>query len=377
MNTPQNLSYWEHKSYLDDIDFMVVGSGIVGMTAALELKALEPDAHIVVIDKTSIGAGASSRNAGFACIGSLSELMHDRDQYGLDKTLEIVSARRDGLIRLQALVDADAIEYRDNGGCELFRTEKQYKLANDEIDEWNSLLRPITGLDRSYTITESTGFSNLHSQCIVNNAEGLLNTGKMYRSLEALLIQNDITPIRGLAMTRFEKTSEGVDVHFEELDNPIATKKLLLCTNAFTRRILTDAKVIACRNQILVTSQVSNEHVSMGYHLDAGYVYFRAVEDRVLIGGGRHQHPSENDTAEYALSIDNREYLSDLLKSVVLPNQNFEIDYHWSGILCGGDVRDPVVHEVAPHVYAAYRLGGMGVAIGSTIGRDLAHLAIS
>jgi len=355
MNTPQNLSYWEHKSYLNDMDFMIVGSGIVG----------------------SIGGGASSRNAGFACIGSLSELMHDREQYGLDKTLEIVSARLEGLKRLQSLVDANAIEYLDIGGCELFRNEKQYELANNEIDEWNSLLRPITGLNRSYTIIESHGFSNLHSQCIVNHAEGLLNTGKMFRSLEAQLILNGITSIRGLAMTGFENTSRGIDVRFEELTNPIATKKLLLCTNAFTRKIVSDANVIACRNQVLVTSHVSNQHITMGYHLDAGHVYFRGVEGRVLIGGGRHQHPTENDTTEYALSSVNREYLSELLRSVVLPNQNFEIDYHWSGILCGGDVRDPVVQEVTPHVYAAYRLGGMGVAIGSTIGRDLAHLAIS
>ena len=70
-------------------------------------------------------------------------------------------------------------------------------------------------------------------------------------------------------------------------------------------------------------------------------------------------------------------YLTELLQTVVLPQQSFDIDYHWSGILCGGEVRDPVVEEVEPHVYAAYRLGGMGVAIGSSIGRHLAQLAVS
>jgi len=377
MNAPLNLSYWEYKSYLDNIDFLIVGSGIVGITAALELRSIEPDAHVVLIDKNSIGAGASSRNAGFACVGSISELMHDRDQYGLDKTIEIVLARQEGLKRLQALVDVETCDYRDTGGCELFRTEKQYNSAYDEMDEWNSLLRPITGLNNSYSISDSIGFSNIHSRCIVNHAEGLLDTGKMYRALEAHIINSGITSIRGFSMTGFKKTSFGVDVSFEELAKPIATKNLLLCTNAFTRELLSDADVIPCRNQVLVTSPVSNEHVRMGYHLDAGYVYFRAVADRVLIGGGRHQHTSENNTAEYALSSDNREYLSDLLHSVVLPDQSFGIDYHWSGILCGGEVRDPVVQEVWPHVYAAYRLGGMGVAIGSTIGRELAHLATS
>lgn len=377
MYTPQNLSYWEHKSYLDDIDYLIVGSGIVGMTAAIELRSREPDAHIVMIDKSSIGGGASSRNAGFACIGSISELIHDRSQYGTDKTLKIVSARLEGLKRLRSLLDVDAIAYQGSGGCELFRTVEQCCLVKDELDEWNRLIQPITGLEQTYVPVDGHGFSSISGQCIVNRSEGLLDTGRMYRLLDACLTQQGITSIRGLAMTKFETSSVGVAAHFVELNKPITSKNLLLCTNAFTPEVLSGADVIPCRNQVLVTSPVNNNHLTMGYHLDGGYVYFRAVADRVLIGGGRHKHTSENDTSEYALSVDNREYLTELLKTVVLPEQSFEIDYHWSGILCGGDVRDPVVEEVVPHVYAAYRLGGMGVAIGSSIGRDLAQLAIS
>ena len=377
MYTPQNLSYWEHKSYLDDIDYLIVGSGIVGMTAAIELRLREPDAHIVMIDKSSIGGGASSRNAGFACIGSIGELMHDRRQYGPDKTLEVVSARLDGLVRLRSLLDSEAIAYQGSGGCELFRTQEQYHMALDELDEWNKLIQPITRLEHTYIPVENHGFSGIHKQCIVNRSEGLIDTGRMYRSLQARLTQHGITSIRGLAMTKFERGVGDVAVHFAELKKPIISKNLLLCTNAFTPKVLNSADVIACRNQVLVTSPVANDHLTMGYHLDGGYIYFRAVADRVLIGGGRHQHESENNTTVYALSDENKEYLTELLRTVVLPKQNFDIDYHWSGILCGGEVRDPVVEEVVPHVYAAYRLGGMGVAIGSSIGRDLAQLAIS
>jgi glycine/D-amino acid oxidase-like deaminating enzyme len=377
MNTPQNLSYWEYKSYLDDIDYLIVGAGIVGMTAAIELKSQEPDARIVLIDKCSIGGGASSRNAGFACIGSISELMHDEKQYGTDKTLDIISSRLDGLHRLRSLLGDDAISYRDSGGCELFRTAEEYIAAFETIDKWNSAIESITELDKTYSASNCNGLSGVSNQCIVNHSEGLIDTGMMYRQLEAFLTEQDIRIIRGLAVAKYEKGGSGVAVYFEELVKPVLTKNLLICTNAFTAHILYSADVVACRNQVLVTSPVKNDHLTMGYHLDGGYIYFRPVADRVLIGGGRHQHPSENNTSEYALSDDNKGYLSELLRSVVLPNQDFDIDHHWSGILCGGDVRDPVLEEVEPHVYAAYRLGGMGVAIGSAIGRDLAHLAIS
>ena len=40
-----------------------------------------------------IPTGASTRNAGFACFGSITELMEDISVVGLDKTMELVSMR--------------------------------------------------------------------------------------------------------------------------------------------------------------------------------------------------------------------------------------------------------------------------------------------
>ena len=46
-----NLSYWEIKSWFRDIDFTVVGSGIVGLNCALQLRKLQPKANILVLEK--------------------------------------------------------------------------------------------------------------------------------------------------------------------------------------------------------------------------------------------------------------------------------------------------------------------------------------
>ena len=71
------FSYWENKTWLSNIDFVVVGSGIVGLNCALELRTKHPKSKIVVLEKGLIPYGASSRNAGFACFGSLSEIIDD------------------------------------------------------------------------------------------------------------------------------------------------------------------------------------------------------------------------------------------------------------------------------------------------------------
>ena len=44
------FSYWENKTWLSNIDFVVVGSGIVGLNCALELRAKQPKSKIVIWD---------------------------------------------------------------------------------------------------------------------------------------------------------------------------------------------------------------------------------------------------------------------------------------------------------------------------------------
>ncbi|MDO7703301.1 MAG: FAD-dependent oxidoreductase, partial [Flavobacteriaceae bacterium] len=55
------FSYWENKTWLSNIDFVVVGSGIVGLNCALELRVKYPKSKIVILEKGLIPHGASSR----------------------------------------------------------------------------------------------------------------------------------------------------------------------------------------------------------------------------------------------------------------------------------------------------------------------------
>ena len=59
-----NLSYWEKDTYFSNIDILIIGSGIVGLTAALELKSANPSQKIIVIERGFLPCGASSKNAG-------------------------------------------------------------------------------------------------------------------------------------------------------------------------------------------------------------------------------------------------------------------------------------------------------------------------
>lgn len=115
-----NFSYWELKHWLTDIDFAIIGSGIVGINCALSLRERYPAARIVILEKGILPQGASTKNAGFACFGSLSELLKDLNQHTEEEVLELATLRWEGLKELRARVGVQALDFQMYGGHEIF-----------------------------------------------------------------------------------------------------------------------------------------------------------------------------------------------------------------------------------------------------------------
>ena len=111
------LSYWEKESFFKGIDVAIIGSGIVGLSAAIHLKTLEPNSRIVVLERGALPTGASTRNAGFACFGSMTELLDDLSHMSEDDVLGVVEKRWTGLQRLRSLVGDENLDFRQLGQC--------------------------------------------------------------------------------------------------------------------------------------------------------------------------------------------------------------------------------------------------------------------
>ena len=130
-----NLSYWERTEMLY-YDLVVVGGGIVGYFTAIYYAQRHPNARIVIVERGLFSSGASTKNAGFSCIGSLSELEDDLSQMTPDALVDLVLKRYEGLQELQAVLGAKNIDYQEVGGYELFFESPDI----DKITYFNDLL---------------------------------------------------------------------------------------------------------------------------------------------------------------------------------------------------------------------------------------------
>ncbi len=368
------LSYWEYDSWLTHTDFTIVGSGIVGLSCALQLRHCYPEARILVLEKGILPQGASTKNAGFACFGSISEILDDLDGHSQEDVVQLVRKRWEGIRSLRELLGDEVIDFQVYGGHEVFLEDQEelYEHCLGQLEHVNRLLKPVFGQAPFSRQFNRFQFTKVRDHYITHSFEGQIDTGKMMLALWQKAVQEGIRILNGLCVQKFQEDLQGVRVETGEFE--FHTQHLLIATNGFAAEFI-GSEVQPARAQVLITKPIDNLKIEGTFHLDHGYYYFRNIHGRLMIGGGRNLDFKGETTTETGHTLLIQSRLEELLREVVLPGVPFEVAQRWSGIMGVGNGKKPIIRQLSERVYCGVRLGGMGIAIGNLVGKELADLA--
>lgn len=367
------LSYWEKKSWFTNIDYTIIGSGIVGLNCALRLRKRFPKVKILIIEKGSSPQGASTKNAGFACFGSMTEILHDLNTHSEEEVATLIKKRVNGLTYLRSLIGDTQLDYHQWGGTELFFLDQEdiFSKCISSLNHINSLLEPIFGATTFRIQSTDKRFKKVLNNSIFTPFEGQIDTGAMMDALVRKAYENGIYVLNNTEVLSFEEKHSKVAI--EVKDYSFDTKKLCIATNGFSS-LLIEEEVKPARAQVLITKPIPNLPLEGTYHIDAGFYYFRNIDNRILLGGGRNIDFEGEETVLMELNPLIQNQLDHILKEIILPNHEVEVDQRWTGIMGVGQSKTPLVKQLSAHVYCGIKLGGMGVAIGSATGNELANL---
>jgi gamma-glutamylputrescine oxidase len=372
------LSFWEQNTFFKNTDVIIIGSGIVGLNAALFLKKQNKKLKVIVLERGILPMGASSKNAGFACFGSPAELLDDLKTHSETALFSLIEKRWNGLLRLRKNLGDTAIDFQNLGGYDLFDNEDTFAACEEQLSYLNKLVAAVTGKKNTYQVADQFisqfGFQQV-KHLVLNTEESQIDTGKMIYSLIRLVREMGVEIINAMDVKTVEDNGKNVVVYTSN-DLRLTCKKVIVATNGFARQLLPDYPVQPARAQVLVTHPIKDLKLKGTFHYNRGYYYFRNIGDRVLFGGGRNLDFAAEETFEFGLTALVQDKLDELLRTMILPGTDYAVDMRWSGIMGLGPEKKTIVKAVSTNVFCGVRMGGMGVAIGSLIGEEVATLLL-
>ncbi len=366
-------SFWEWDWELKDSDASIIGAGFTGLQTAIALKSSNPSLRVHVYDQLVWQRLASTRNAGFACFGSITELMDDASKMEEQACVDLVAARAEGIKGLLELHTPEDIAYQACGGYELIDHAHMSKASLiQEIEKWNALLKDVVGA-AVYELKDRIGGGiNTEGKYVVyNTGEGLLNPAYLMAALRAKAMTLGVHLMEGLSIEHYARV--GDQWHVTTSKGTHTCRQLVLCTNAMAANMPElKHEIDPGRNTIILSQPMADFDWIGAIHMEKGYLYARNLGNRFLIGGGRHwDFEGEKSLEEIAQPM-----IIERLKMYAeqLLNRSISIDFQWSGFMGLGSTKKPIIRKLDDNLYCGVRLGGMGVALAYAVGRELTEL---
>lgn len=219
------------------------------------------------------------------------------------------------------------------------------------MDEINALLYPLFDklvFKSNNAKIQSFGFSKKKFHHLIENPfEGQIYTGKMIRKLREKVNLSNIDYLSRVEVKAFDlnKSKTSLRIKLKKQKIELKTNKLAICTNTFTKQFFPGIELKPGRGMIVLTKPITDLKVKGTFHYKAEYYYFRNIENRVLIGGGRELDFEKETTTYFGSNERIKKQLLNDLNDFILPHQNYELETEWSGIMAFGKIKIPLIEK--------------------------------
>jgi len=315
---------------------------------------------VLVVERDNLGYGASTRNAGFLSSGNVSEWLLELTEQGDEATLHNFAARRRGVqIVLNEFAGSIGLDRCGSADFDPITKEKSQLAArfNQFVTSQGGRvpyeIRSVQLGGRSQDVWFNRDDYAIHPVQLLNEIhQRVREQGVKFAYRTEVITLND-----GLAVV--DSTGVKQEVRYGHG---------YLCTNAFAPELHPTSTVEPGRGQILVTKPCRVPSTSVLGFMQEGHDYFRFVDGRILVGGGRHRFGNSEATTELATTSPVQQYLESLAQKIAGPIE-IEVERSWAGVMglpngshsSARSLETPIALDGHTEIIAG--LGGWGVTL--------------
>ena len=379
----------KNRGSLDDdlqCDVAIIGAGYSGLWTAFYLKTLSPDLRICVLEKQTVGFGASSRNGGW-CSGFLPVSLGELAQtHGKSAAIETYREAFQTLDEIENFLSDHQLDVDYHRGGTI--TGATNAVQKDRIENELSEMR-------------SFGFGEEHSRILSSkelstrlNIDGLTTasyTPHCAAIHPAKLVTGLARVVEQLGVKIFENSAvvEYSSGQIKTESNVCSAPIIVRATEGFTARIKNHRRTMApLYSYMVATAPLSSSQLtSLGWSNRETYhdarnmiIYAQLTRDnRIAFGGrGAPYHFASRVKPEFDLHEEIHKKIIRSLNQVFKITQEVEITHRWGGPLgVPRDWRPAVNFDRNSGLGSLGGYVGDGVAASNLAARTMAHLILS
>jgi len=356
-------------------DWLIIGAGYTGLSAARKLSDLQPNKKIIIVDAQLAGEGASGRNSGYLVDTTLN------DGFTSNKELSNYKKKTDiyklGIDAVKRFVREHKVDCEWNEAGKYFASSQQddkKKLIN-----FSNTLSKL-GFEHNLLYKEElnkklgTSFYNL---ALYTKGGILLHPGKLVRAMIDTLPDN-VELIEQSQLLEWKKNKDSIYCKFK--NNKIITNKIIFCTNAFLKSLGVKGNY---NFPITLTASMtrplsSTEFESMGNPKEWGVLPVRPMgatirmtkDKRILIRNTAEVYNpfkmSDNEIRKRSI----KQKLGIKKRFPTLPDE--VIESSWSGIVSRTRNSSQIFEKIDNNIYVAGCYNGAGIGVGTLFGEQIA-----
>lgn len=369
----------------DRADVAIVGGGYTGLWTAYYLATLDPTLDIVVIERETVGFGASGRNGGW-CVGELAAGLDALTAAGgRVPALRLLRAMFDTVDEVGRVCDAEGIDcgYAKGGTIRLARNEAQLVRQREEVEHHHAAGMSeddLRLLDADEACAQMVASDVVGGLFFAHTAA--LHPAELVHGLAAAAERRGVTIAEGTTVTGI---SPGV---VQTETGSLRARTIVRATEGYTAGLDGEGRTLAPLYSLMIATEPlpaeTWDRIGLAdrqtFADDRHLVIYgqRTADDRIAFGGrGAPYAFGSRVDAGVETSSERHRLIEETLRELLPALGDARITHRWGGVL--GVPRDwfpSVVHDPATGLAHAGGYVGEGVAASNLAGRTLADLIV-